>query len=68
MCTDRQPRQRLQLNYFECLQIVGTVQDSQNIEVIQRDDDQDCGLDQEEKNIDNDKEKCKKWMPLMQDN
>jgi len=44
MRTDRQPRQRLQLTYFECLQIIGTTQDSQNIEVIQSDDDQDCSL------------------------
>ena len=44
MPTDRQPPQRLQLICFECLQIASTAQDPQNIEVTERDDDQDCGL------------------------
>lgn len=46
MRTDRQPREGLQLVRFECMQVVRTAQDPQNVEVTERDDDQDCGLDQ----------------------
>jgi hypothetical protein len=34
----------MQSTCFECLQIGRTAQDSQNVEVSQRDDNQDCGL------------------------